>query len=79
MNIKTVVTLYSDKIVAEYLGQDGKDSQVIDRKDVASLKDSYESGCQFLFDAFMSEPHGELVFRAVEGKDEYKDSSNIGR
>ncbi len=79
MNIRTVVTLYQDKIVAEYFGQDGKDTQVIDGKVVASLKDSYVSGCQFLFDAFMSNPHGELVFRAVEGKDEHKDSSNIGR
>lgn len=69
MNIKTVVTLYQDKIVAEYLGQDGKDTHVIDGKDVASLKDTYERGCQFLFDAFMGNPHGELVFRVVEDID----------
>lgn len=63
MNIKTVVTLYPDKIVAEYFGQDGKDTHVIEGKDVASLKAVYERGGQFLFDAYMSEPHGELVFR----------------
>lgn len=67
MNIKTVVTLYPNKIVSEYAGRDGVDKCVIEGPE---LKEKFTIGCMRIFEAFMFDPHGEVVFRVVEDKDE---------
>ena len=67
MNRKTVVTLYPDKIVLEYAGSDGVGKRVIEGPE---LKEKFTYGCELIFESFMFDPHGEVVFRVVEGKDE---------
>ena len=67
MNRKTVVTLYPDKIVCEYAGTDGVNKRVIEGP---KLKERFTYGCMRIFESFMFDPHGEIVFRVAEVKDE---------
>lgn len=66
MNRKTEVTLYPDKIVSEYAGRDGVDKRVIEGPE---LKEKFTMGCMRIFEAFMFDPHGEVIFRVVEEVD----------
>lgn len=63
MNKKTIVTLYQDKIVCEYAGTDGVNKCVLNGPE---LKEKFTYICTRIFESFMFDPHGEVVFRVVE-------------